>query len=285
MDFKQFSKLIMIEQTTFALPFAYLGILFAGGGAPRHWLWCTLALAAARTAGMSFNRVLDADIDAKNPRTAERLIPAGDVAVRSVWFIAALSCLILVFSSYMLNDLVFYLSFAALFLLFTYSLFKRFSASSHLYLGIVEAAAPVGGYLAVTGRFDLLALIPGAAIMFWIAGIDILYAIQDLDFDRRQGLYSIPARFGRGRSFLLSRIFYVSSVAALFLAGLLGHMTSAYWLSLPAVAFIFIWQQVLASQKNMPFEDQMKKVFSLNRFVAPVIFAGALIDVLICNYF
>jgi 4-hydroxybenzoate polyprenyltransferase len=284
MDFKKFSQLIMIEQTTFALPFAYIGILFAGGGTVTDWIWCTVALVAARTAGMTFNRVLDADIDAKNPRTANRLLPRDEVSRFSVWVLAAGSSLLLILSARMLNDLVFYLSFAAVAMLFTYSLFKRFSPSSHFYLGLVEAAAPVGGYLAVSGRFELLAFAPGAAILFWIAGLDILYAAQDMDFDRKEGLHSIPARMGRERSLALSAVCYGLAVSSLVLAGLGGGMTTLYWASLVVVAFLLARQQMLARDRGNPYEEQMKQVFSLNKYVSPAIFIGALLDVLVRLY-
>src|SRR5512145_199265 len=136
MDFKKFSELILIEQTLFTLPFAYLGLLFAGGGTFKTWVLVTIALAAARTGGMSFNRVIDAKIDKENPRTNDRVLPRGDANPVTVWLIALISALVLIAASYMLNMLCFYLSFFAVFLLFTYSYLKRFSSSSHFYLGL-----------------------------------------------------------------------------------------------------------------------------------------------------
>ncbi|PJB41176.1 MAG: 4-hydroxybenzoate octaprenyltransferase, partial [Deltaproteobacteria bacterium CG_4_9_14_3_um_filter_44_9] len=168
MDFKKFSNLIMLEQTLFALPFAYLGVLFANGKALSTWILVTIALVAARTAGMSFNRVIDAEIDAKNPRTKDRLLPKGEAKRSEVWIIGIVSSLVLIGSSYLLNNLCFYLSFAAVFLLFTYSYFKRVSSSSHFYLGFTEAAAPIGGYLAVTGKFDVIPFVLGSSILLWI---------------------------------------------------------------------------------------------------------------------
>ncbi len=280
MDFKKFADLIMIEQTTFALPFAYIGILFAGGGSLSQWLWATVALVAARTAGMSFNRVLDAGIDAENPRTADRLIPRGEVSRFSVWSMGIGFSVMLIFAAYMLNTLVFHLSFAAVAMLFSYSLFKRFSSTSHFYLGMVEAAAPIGGYLAVTGSFEMLAFLPGAAIFFWIAGVDILYAVQDIEFDKSRGLHSIPVRIGKERSLTLSAFCYTLSIAALIFAGYAGDMTSLYWISLIAVAGIFLRQQGLAQRDSTPYEDRIKQVFAINRFVSPAIFIGTLADVL-----
>jgi 4-hydroxybenzoate polyprenyltransferase and related prenyltransferases len=147
MDFKTFSRLIMIEQTLFALPFALLGVLFAGGGTAVDWIWVAIALAAARTAGMSFNRVIDSDIDAQNPRTRDRALPKREVSRAAVWLTGLAASVVFVFSAWMLNPLCFYLSFAGVFLLFTYSFFKRFSSSSHFYLGLIEGPRPSAGTL------------------------------------------------------------------------------------------------------------------------------------------
>ncbi|MCP4671927.1 MAG: UbiA family prenyltransferase, partial [Desulfobacula sp.] len=200
MDFKTFyqliSRVIMAKQTLFALPFALIGVLFAGGGSFATWLWVTIALVAARTSGMSFNRVIDATIDGKNPRTKNRVLPAGELRHSTVWAVAAISSLVLIFASYMLNQLCFKLSFLAVILLVTYSYFKRFSSSSHFYLGLVEAAAPMGGYLAVTGELSLMPFILGFIILSWIAGLDIVYAFQDIEFDKKENLHSLPVRVG-----------------------------------------------------------------------------------------
>ncbi len=284
MDFKKFSRLVMIEQTLFALPFAWIGILFAGGGSLYQWFMTSLALFGARTAGMSFNRVLDAEIDAKNPRTADRLIPSGEVSRAAALFLGIASSALLIYASYLLNSLCFYLSFVAVVLLFTYSLFKRFSSSSHFYLGLVEAAAPVGGYLAITGEFGILAFLPGIAIMFWIAGLDILYAMQDEDFDRREGFHSVPARFGRTRALLFSGASYCISLGALLGAGFMAKLGALYWVSVAGVAFIFLRQQVLARTEGDELIASMKSVFFLNRFVSPVVFAGMLLDAIMKNF-
>ncbi|MCP4130058.1 MAG: 4-hydroxybenzoate octaprenyltransferase [bacterium] len=280
MELGRFGKLVMIEQTLFALPFAYIGILFAGGGSPMEWLWATAALFGARTAGMSFNRVLDAEIDAENPRTENRLIPRGEVSKASVWGLAFISSLLLIGAAYMLNMLCFYLSFAAIVLLFTYSFFKRFSSGSHFYLGFVEAAAPIGGYLAVKPEFTYFTFIPGIAIMFWIAGLDILYSVQDMSHDKKEGLFSIPSRFGKSKALLISSTSYLLSLAALFAAGYIVKMGAVYWVSIGAVAVIFMRQQSLAYGGKEEYETRVIEVFRLNRFVSPVICIGALIDYL-----
>jgi 4-hydroxybenzoate polyprenyltransferase len=277
MDFKTFGKLILIEQTLFALPFAYLGILFAGKASLAIWIWVTIALAASRTAGMSFNRIIDVDIDAKNPRTKDRLLPQGKVSGKSVWIIAVVSCLILIGSSFMLNRLCFYLSFVAIVLLFTYSFFKRFSSSSHFYLGFVEAAAPVGGYIAVTGALDILPFVLGIIILTWIAGLDIVYAIQDIDFDRTEKLHSLPLAIGKNRALFISACCYLLSVTGLVLAGISAGRNIPYWSAVVCTAFIFIYQQKLAHSSNVG--NAVKKFFKANMFISPILLIGTFIDV------
>jgi 4-hydroxybenzoate polyprenyltransferase len=288
MDFKKFSKLIMLEQTLFALPFAYLGVLFAGGGRITDWIWVTLAVFAGRTAGMSFNRYLDAEIDAKNPRTRNRSIPAGELSATQVLVLGVFSSVMLIFTSYMLNNLCFYLSFAAIFLLYTYSYLKRFSSASHIYLGFVEAAAPIGGYLAVTGSFimsgklDFVPFVLGLAIMLWIAGIDIVYSIQDMEFDSAEGLLSLPVRYGKGRALIYSMVFYLASIGVLMLAGIMTGRGISYWVAVACAALVMMKQQALSRDESLA--DRIEEIFRLNTFISPVLFAGTFIDVFIKPY-
>jgi len=277
MDFKKISNLIMIEQTLFALPFAYLGVLFADGKNILTWILVTIALVAARTAGMSFNRVIDAEIDAKNPRTKDRLIPKGEAKKTDVWIIGTISSLALIGSSYMLNSLCFYLSFAAVFLLFTYSFFKRFSSSSHFYLGFVESAAPIGGYLAVTGEFSIIPFVLGAAILLWIAGLDIVYALLDVKFDKKEGLYSFPSAYGEKKALVASGICYVLSFMAMIAAGMITGKSMPYWAALACVAFIFIYQQKIARGRDIGVA--LRKFFKANIYVSPFLLAGTFMDV------
>ena len=274
MDFKKAAGLLMPEQTLFALPFAWLGLLFAGGHGLKTWLLVTLALAAARTAGMAFNRAIDARIDAANPRTKDRAIPKGEVKRIEAVALAVVSCLVLIAASFILNKLCFYLSFLAVALLAGYSYFKRFSASSHFCLGFTEAAAPIGGYLAVTGRPDLLSLVLGAAIMLWIAGLDIVYALQDKDHDRQAGLHSIPAAYGEKLALATSALCYGASFCALVSAGLLTGMTFPYWTALLCVAVLFSYQQKAA--RGADILSAMPKIFKVNMYVSPALFAGTL---------
>jgi 4-hydroxybenzoate polyprenyltransferase len=277
MDFRKFSELIMIEQTLFALPFALLGVLFAGGGTIGTWFWVIIAMAAARTAGMSFNRVIDAGLDAKNPRTRDRLIPKGEVGPKTVWMVALMSSLLLIGVSYMLNRLCFYLSFPAVFMLFTYSYFKRFSASSHFYLGLVEAAAPIGGYIAVTGEFTRVPFVLGLVILTWIAGLDIVYAIQDMEFDTKEDLHSIPVRVGKKKALFISAACYLVSMSALVYAGLFTHKTIFYWAAVISVGMIFFYQQRLARSENVALA--VKFFFKVNMYISPILFIGTFTDV------
>jgi len=269
----------MIEQTLFALPFAYLGVLFAGGGGPLTWLWVTVALAAARVAGMSFNRLIDREIDRKNPRTSGRLLPSGEVSPAEVLIVAVASSAALIFSAWMLNPLCFYLSFPAVLMLVTYSYFKRFTAASHYYLGLVEAAAPVGGYLAVTGEFALVPFVLGAAIMFWIAGLDVVYALQDTGFDRAEGLFSLPARYGEKPALRFSLGSYLLSFAAIAAAGALTDRGTAYWVAVGCVGIIFVKQQRLA--RGGAIDEATLEFFSINRYISPILLVGTFLDVFI----
>jgi len=282
MDFKKFSKLIMIEQTLFALPFALIGVLFAGGGTVMTWFWVIVALAAARTAGMSFNRVIDAEIDAKNPRTSDRPVPKGDVQPGVVWITACISSFLLIGASFMLNRLCFYLSFPAVLMLFTYSYLKRFSASSHFYLGLVEAAAPIGGYIAVTGEFTRVPFVLGCIIMAWIAGLDIVYAIQDMEFDVKENLHSMPVRLGKKRALVISTACYLVSISAMIYAGFLTQKTIPYWTAVILVGIIFFYQQRLARSKNITLA--IRNFFKANIYISPILFFGTLTDVFIGKF-
>lgn len=283
MDFKTFwgliSRLLLVKQTLFALPFAFVGVLFADTKAPVSLavcFWVALALVSARSAGMFFNQVIDAAIDKKNPRTADRVVPSGLLKPSTVWIMAAVSCLILILSSWMLNPLCFKLSFLAVFLLLTYSYFKRFSASSHYYLGVVEAAAPIGGYIAVTGQFDVVPFILGSIILFWIAGLDILYAFQDIEFDRKENLHSIPGKMGKKNARTLSIISYGLSALAMITAGILTSRGLLFWMGTTVIILIFTYQQMLAAHKNM--EMVIGKIFKANMMISPALLMGTFLD-------
>jgi len=279
MDCKKFFNLILAGQTLFALPFALLGVVFAGGADLKTWALTIVALAAARAAGMSFNMVIDAKIDAKNPRTKDRLIPKGEVAPWEAWMVAALSGLVLVLASFFLNPLCFYLSFAAIFLLFIYSFFKRFSASSHFFLGFVEAAAPMGGYLAAQGQFSMIPFALSAIILTWIAGLDIIYSLQDMEFDIKERLHSIPAALGKKKSLFISAACYMASLFVIVWLGFHTEKQTPYWIGASVVGAIFCYQQALAWKEEPPLH--IKKIFKANMFISPALFFGAALDMLL----
>ena len=220
---RDFLSLVVFAHTVFALPFALLSAVLAANGVPdgRTLLWILVAMVGARSAAMSFNRIVDRHLDAKNPRTARREIPAGVVSPAAAGLFCAVSAALLVVAAAQLNRLCLYLSPVALAIVLGYSYAKRFTSSAHLLLGLSLAIAPVGAWLAVRGRFDLPPLLLGLAVVFWVAGFDVLYSLQDEEFDRREGLRSIPARFGAARALQSARLSHGATLTlfyAVFLA-------------------------------------------------------------------
>lgn len=202
--------MIKFEHTLFALPFAFLGMILAAEGWP-SWPtvgWITAAMVGARSAAMGFNRLADRRLDAENPRTASRALPAGKVSPWAVGVFVAASCLLLVVAAWRLNPLAFRLSPVALAVILLYSYTKRFTWAAHLVLGLALAGAPIGAWIAVAGEVGPTALVLGGSVLLWVAGFDVLYALQDLDFDRSRGLYSIPARFGVSGALWTSALFH-----------------------------------------------------------------------------
>ncbi|UCD46418.1 MAG: UbiA family prenyltransferase [Deltaproteobacteria bacterium] len=213
-------EMIKVAHTVFALPFALMGAFLAAGGAPsvRTVFYIVLAMVGGRSAAMGFNRLIDADIDAKNPRTRDRAIPRGEVSKPMAAVFIFLSVLLLELSAAKLNPLCLKLSPLLLLFLFSYSYTKRFTWASHIVLGLCLGAAPLGAWIAVTGEFDPRALILSFAVLFWVSGFDVLYALQDIEFDRKEGLHSIPRFLGVGRSLWVARGFHFV-MAALLLVG------------------------------------------------------------------
>jgi 4-hydroxybenzoate polyprenyltransferase len=242
-----FLEMIKFSHTIFALPFALAGALLAANGLPSsaQLFWIVMAMVGARTAAMGLNRLIDAEIDARNPRTAGRAIPAGLIGkgMTLAFIIASLALLLL--AAGQLNRLCLLLSPLAIFFLVLYSYCKRFTSLAHVVLGICLAVAPIGAWVAIRGTLDAPAFILGGAVLFWVAGFDILYALQDLDFDRKAGLHSIPVLLGVGGSLWTARIFHLIMVALLlglfitmrlggfFMAGILvtsGMLLYEHWL-------------------------------------------------------
>jgi 4-hydroxybenzoate polyprenyltransferase len=280
-----FSENIKLEHTIFALPFAYLGTLLAAGGLP-EWetlLWVTLAMAGARTAAMSFNRYIDRHIDARNPRTSRRPIPAGQLSPRIVLLAGIVSIGVLLLSAAMLNPLCLALSPIAVVALVGYSYTKRWTPLCHVALGFTDALAPAGGWLAVRPSFAWPEVAPmlllSLAVGLWIGGFDMLYACQDVDFDRREGLHSIPADWGVPAGLLAARVCHILMIVALAGAGLLLGLAWPFYVALAATVGLLIWEHRLVrpddlSRINLAF-------FNINGYIAVVLFAGTLAAVLL----
>jgi 4-hydroxybenzoate polyprenyltransferase len=252
-----FFGMIKFEHTVFALPFAYLGYVLANDFQPRDlsfWhnlnqiLWITAAMVGARTAGMCLNRVIDRSIDAKNPRTQSRALVTGALSVRTTIGVALFCLFVLVYSASQLNELCLKLSPLAVILLLIYHYLKRVTYLCHFGIGIVLFCAPLGGWIAHTGSFSLQPFMLAAAVFFWVSGFDILYSLQDIDFDRSHQLHSIPARFGWVKGISIARICHASTLIFLIGLGIIQSLSVIYWIGLLLAAGFLCIQNFLVSQ-------------------------------------
>lgn len=278
-----FLEMIKFEHTIFALPYAYIGMVMASFYTVGDWpswatfFWVTLAMVGARSAAMGLNRVIDAAIDAKNPRTATREIPRGAIKKVEAWLFILASFVVLGVSAWMLNPLCFYLLPVAVFFLVLYPYTKRFTWACHLVLGIADALAPLGGWIAVTGRFDTPALLLGGAVAVWIAAFDIIYACQDVEFDRKHGLNSIPSRFGIANALRISRLMHVLTIVLFALVPLFVDLGMLYWIGVAVVAMLLWYEHRIISPHDMSRIDVA--FFTVNSYVASVAFVFTLGDI------
>lgn len=267
-------EMIKFEHTLFALPFAFLGAVLAAEGLPtwRQILWITVAMVGARSAAMTFNRIIDRRFDAENPRTKNRELPSGKLSVSFAWAFLAVSVALFLLASFMLNWLTFALSPVALASVLGYSYAKRFTTLAHLILGWSLAISPTAAWIAVRGAIDapepiLLSLI----VMMWTSGFDIMYACQDYEFDRKSGLHSIPARYGIRNSLWIARIFHFQAFIVLVL---LYGITSLGWLALAgvvAVGALLVYQHLLVKATDL--SRMNAAFFTTNAFVSVILFA------------
>lgn len=273
-----FFELVKFEHTIFALPFAFIGALIAGSGRipAEKIFYILLAMVGARTAGMALNRLIDRGMDAKNPRTSGRALPKGLIGAGAVRAIVAVSLAVFLFAAYSLNETCFKLTPVCLLALFSYSYAKRFTTVSHFVLGFVLAIAPAGGYLAVRPVLEAPWLLLSASVLAWVAGFDIIYACQDVEFDRKERLYSIPAALGEKRALLISRILHTFTAAGLLV---LGRMIGAGYWYFGAAAACFA---LLVYEHSLLRGGSLEKVdvafFNVNGYVAVVMFAGTLLN-------
>ena len=266
-------EMIKIEHTLFALPFAFLGAVLAARGVPSGWqiLWITVAMVGARSTAMAFNRVADKDYDARNPRTKARAIPAGLLSVGFVLGFTAVSAAVFFVAAAMLNRLTLFLSPIALASIIVYSYTKRWTMLSHLVLGWCLAIAPTGAWVAVRGAIDSpIPLLLSLLVVLWTAGFDVLYACQDYEFDRREGLYSVPARFGIARSLWIARALHAGAFAALVALYFLAN------LGILAIIGVVVTGALLIYQHTLVRADDLSRLnaafFTTNAFVSVILF-------------
>ncbi|MEQ1603313.1 MAG: UbiA-like polyprenyltransferase [Pyrinomonadaceae bacterium] len=264
--------MIKFEHTLFALPFAFLGAILAANGLPTWWqiLWITVAMFGARSAAMTFNRIVDRDIDAKNPRTANRELPSGKLSVGFAWVFLYVSIGVFLLASYSLNWLTFALSPVALIFVLGYSYAKRFTAFAHIILGIALAISPSAAWIAVRGTLNHeIPILLSVLVLMWTAGFDVLYACQDFEFDRKAGLRSVPARFGIKNSLWIARVFHFQAFIVLVLLYL---VTDLGWLALAGVIAV---GALLAYQHTLVKPNDLSKMnaafFTTNAFVSVIL--------------
>jgi 4-hydroxybenzoate polyprenyltransferase len=277
-------EMIKFSHTVFAFPFALMGVVLAAqaSGAPptlAQVFWICLAMVGARSGAMGLNRIIDAGIDGENPRTASRHIPAGKISRREAWIFVVASFALLLLAAWMLNPLCFYLSPLVLFFLAFYSYCKRFTALAHLVLGLCLAAAPIGAWIALRGDLRWPIVVLGLAVLLWVAGFDVFYALQDLDFDRDKGLHSIPSRLGVRRSLLLVKVFHVAMVLLLLLLPLGTDLGWIYLAGVALVAGLLAYEHSLVKPGDLSRLDAA--FFNMNGYISVTIFLFTLVDALL----
>lgn len=291
---KNYLSLVKFSHTIFAMPFALIGFFLGmfryktSGLSIEGWHTTILApssfyldmaikfilviicMVTARSAAMAFNRYLDRSFDEKNPRTAIREIPKGIISANSALRFVILSSVIFILSTYFINNICFYLSPVALFVILFYSYTKRFTFLCHLVLGIGLSLAPIGAYLAVTGVFALLPILFSFSVVFWVSGFDIIYALQDIDFDQSQQLYSIPSTVGKAKALRVSELFHLLSAACVIAAGVYGNFHWIYWIGILVFVGMLIYQHSIVKPNDL---SKVNIAFMTANGIASVVFA------------
>ncbi len=288
---KKYLSLVKFSHTIFALPFAMIGFFLAITSIyqPRRYsddftnpvysltvsallikfLLVLVCMVTARSAAMAFNRYLDRNFDAKNPRTAIREIPAGIISANSALRFVVLNCLLFVTATWFINKLCFFLSPVALFVILFYSYTKRFTALCHLVLGLGLSLAPIGAYLAVMGRFELLPVLFSFAVIFWVSGFDIIYALQDIDFDQSQKLYSIPSVLGKSKALRVSELLHVLSALCIIIAGEYGNFHWIYSVAIGIFVGMLVYQHSIVKPNDL---SKVNIAFMTANGIASVVF-------------
>lgn len=246
-------EMIKFEHTIFALPFAFVGAILAQSGMPslNKLFWISMAMIGARSAAMTTNRLVDAQLDAQNPRTEMRALPQGLISRGTVKSFIVASSVLFFISAYELNDLAFYLSPLALIVILIYPYTKRFTWTCHLFLGLCLGIAPLGGWIAVKGTLDLVPILLGLGVIFWVAGFDILYAALDYEFDKKLGIYSLPIKVGIRKAFWISSFFHMVSFLWFLLTGYAAHLGNIYFYGMGAILLILIVEHAVVSPGNL----------------------------------
>ncbi len=299
---KSYLSLVRFSHTIFAMPFAFIGF-FLGVSVPHFipnemnlndsigWgrdktnfiyvegitfklLLVIICMITARSAAMAFNRYLDRSFDAKNPRTSIREIPKGIISANSALRFTIACCVLFVFTSYFINPICFFLSPVALLVILFYSYTKRFTPLCHLVLGLGLSLAPIGAYLAVTGKFNMLPLLFSFTVIFWVSGFDVIYALQDVEFDQSQRLYSIPAVLGRNKGLKVSELLHLASAACVILAGFYGHFHAVYWIGIVVFIGMLIYQHSIVHPHDL---SKVNIAFMTANGIASVVFAALVI--------
>ncbi|MBT4137993.1 MAG: UbiA family prenyltransferase [Candidatus Latescibacteria bacterium] len=277
-----YGRMIKFGHSIFALPFAFSGAALAAvqnGILPEQVLWIVVAMVGARSAAMGFNRLVDRNMDAANPRTANRELPRGVISPLAVKVLVLISSGVLVFAAYMLNPLCLALSPVALGIVFLYSYSKRFTWATQLFLGVALALAPIGAWVAVTGRLDVEILLLGGAVLMWVAGFDVIYSCQDAEFDQQFGMYSIPQRFGVATALMIARIFHLLAFVLMLGVGHVFGLGTIYFIGVFAVGGLLIYEHVLV--RNQDLSKAGMASLTMNGVVSVVYFVGTMADLLI----
>ncbi|MBA3829588.1 MAG: UbiA family prenyltransferase [Taibaiella sp.] len=276
---KNYLSLIKFSHTVFALPFAFIGFTLAVAYEQKTFQWLLLVkmllcMVFARSAAMSFNRYLDRRFDAMNPRTAKREIPAGIITPGNALLFTIINSILFVGTTWFINPLCFYLSFVALFIILFYSYTKRITALCHIVLGIGLSLSPIGAYLAVTNYFSILPLLFSFSVLTWVSGFDIIYALQDEEFDKGQQLHSIPAALGPARALAVSVILHLLSASFVIAAGILGQFNWLYWVGALFYISMLTYQHLLVKPNDL---SKVNIAFANTNGIASVVFAACTI--------
>lgn len=278
---KTYGNLVMFSHTLFSLPFAFIAMLIAAHGIPaiRVFVWIGVAFLGARTGANALNRLVDRGIDGKNPRTASRHMPSGIVKKTEVLVIVSISFGVLLLAAIELNPLCVIMLPFAIFLFIIYSYTKRFTWACHIVLGVTCGGAPVGAWMAVTGKLSWVCLFLGAANALWVTGFDIIYGAQDVDFDRREGLYSIPAFFGVKLALLFSSVLHIGAIFLLVCVYFLASLGTIYLAGVGIVALLLIQEHRMVKPDNLTNVNIAS--YGINQIVSIVFFVFSMADILI----